>query len=63
MGGTPAQQAIAKEQAQWWTQHANLAFEFDNAPNAQIRLPSIAAMGRGHLSAPMPVRFQLMSRQ
>jgi Astacin (Peptidase family M12A) len=38
MGGTPAQQAIAKEQAQWWTQHANLAFEFDNAPNAQIRI-------------------------
>ena len=38
MGGTPAQQAIAKEQAQWWTQHANLAFEFDNAPNAEIRI-------------------------
>jgi hypothetical protein len=38
MGGTPAQQAIAKEQALWWTQHANLAFEFDNAPNAEIRI-------------------------
>lgn len=38
MGGTPAQQAIAKEQAQWWTQHANLTFEFDNAPNAEIRI-------------------------
>jgi Astacin (Peptidase family M12A)/Bacterial pre-peptidase C-terminal domain len=38
MGGTPAQQAKAKEQALWWTQHANLAFEFDNAPNAEIRI-------------------------
>ena len=38
MGGTPAQQALTKEQAQWWTQHANLTFEFDNAPNAQIRI-------------------------
>jgi hypothetical protein len=38
MGGTAAQQAIAKEQALWWTQHANLTFEFDNAPNAEIRI-------------------------
>ena len=38
MGGTPAQQALAKEQAQWWTQHANLTFVFDNAPNAEIRI-------------------------
>jgi Astacin (Peptidase family M12A)/Bacterial pre-peptidase C-terminal domain len=36
--GTPAQQAIAKEQALWWTEHANLTFEFDNAPNADIRI-------------------------
>ena len=38
MGGTPAQQALAKEQAQWWTQHANLTFVFDNAPKAEIRI-------------------------
>jgi hypothetical protein len=38
MGGTPAQQAIAQEQAKWWTDHANLTFEFDNAPNAEIRI-------------------------
>ncbi|MBA3493612.1 MAG: pre-peptidase C-terminal domain-containing protein [Gammaproteobacteria bacterium] len=38
MGGTHAQQALAKEQAQWWTQHANLTFVFDNAPNAEIRI-------------------------
>ena len=38
MGGTPAQQALAKEQAQWWTQHANLTFDFNNAPDAEIRV-------------------------
>lgn len=38
MGGTPAQQAKAKEQAQWWIPHANLSFEFNNAPDAEIRI-------------------------
>jgi hypothetical protein len=38
MGGTSAQQAIAKEQALWWTPHANLTFEFNNAPDAEIRI-------------------------
>lgn len=38
LGGTPEQQAIAKEQAQWWTQYANLTFEFNNAPDAEIRV-------------------------
>lgn len=38
MGGTTAQQALAKEQAEWWTQHANLTFVFDNAPDAAIRI-------------------------
>jgi len=38
MGGTAAQRAIVKEQAGWWTQHANLRFEFDNSPNAEIRI-------------------------
>jgi len=38
MGGTPAQQAKAKEQALWWPQHANLTFEFNNAPDAEIRI-------------------------
>lgn len=36
--GTPAQQAKAKEQALWWTQHANLHFEFNNAADAEIRI-------------------------
>ena len=38
MGGTTAQQAIAKEQAQWWTQYANLTFEFNDALDAEIRV-------------------------
>ena len=38
MGGNPAQQALAKEQALWWTQYANLTFDFNNAPDAEIRV-------------------------
>lgn len=38
IGGTAAQQAKVREQAQWWTECANLAFEFNNAPDAEIRI-------------------------
>jgi len=38
MGGTQTERAIAKEQAKWWTQHANLTFDFNNAPDAEIRI-------------------------
>ncbi|HEY7028068.1 MAG TPA: M12 family metallopeptidase [Gemmatimonadales bacterium] len=38
MGGTPTEQATARTQAAWWTQVANLKIEFDNAPNAEIRV-------------------------
>jgi hypothetical protein len=38
IGGTAAQQALVKEQALWWTEHANLHFEFNNAPDAEIRI-------------------------
>lgn len=38
MGGTSAQQAKAKEQAGWWTEHANLQFDFGNDPQAEIRI-------------------------
>jgi hypothetical protein len=38
MGGTPAQQAVVREQAGWWTQVANLKFDFHDAPNADIRI-------------------------
>lgn len=38
VAGTPAEQAVAREQAGWWTQVTNLRFEFDSAPNAEIRV-------------------------
>ncbi|MBC7705625.1 MAG: pre-peptidase C-terminal domain-containing protein [Rhodoferax sp.] len=38
IGGTAAQQAKAREQALWWTAFANLQFDFNNAPDAEIRI-------------------------
>lgn len=38
MGGSATQQNIAREQAGWWSQVANLKFEFGDAPNADIRI-------------------------
>lgn len=38
LGGTAAERRIAQEQAQWWTAHANLKFEFVDAPDAEIRV-------------------------
>ncbi|MGH7462890.1 MAG: M12 family metallopeptidase, partial [Longimicrobiales bacterium] len=38
MDGTSSEQAKAREQAQWWSQVANLTFEFGNAPDAEIRI-------------------------
>lgn len=38
LGGTPEQQAVVKEQAHWWAEHANLGFEFNNDPDAEIRV-------------------------
>ena len=38
LGGTAAQQAKAQEQALWWTNFANLTFDFNNAPDAEIRV-------------------------
>lgn len=38
MGGTPAEQAVVREQAGWWMQFANLTFDFNNAPEAEIRV-------------------------
>lgn len=45
MGGNPAQQTLVKEQAKWWTQHANLTFDFNNAPDAEIRITFDSADG------------------
>ena len=36
--GNAQQQAKAKEQALWWTNFANLHFDFNNAPDAEIRV-------------------------
>ena len=38
MSGTPPQQSKAREQAAWWSQVANLSFDFGNAPDADIRI-------------------------
>ena len=45
MGGTPDEQATAREQAGWWGQAANLKFEFNDAPNADIRIAFDAGDG------------------
>lgn len=37
-GGTSAQRTKTKEQALWWTQFANLQFEFGEAADAEIRV-------------------------
>lgn len=38
MGGTEAQRAKVKEQFSWWTQYANLQFNFNQSPQADIRI-------------------------
>lgn len=38
MGGSPSEQATAKTQAGWWAAVANLKFDFNNRPNADIRI-------------------------
>ncbi|MEZ4554114.1 MAG: M12 family metallopeptidase [Dehalococcoidia bacterium] len=37
-GGTAVEQATAEEQAAWWSEVANLRFDFGNHPNADIRI-------------------------
>ena len=36
--GSTDQRALVREQAGWWTQHANLKFAFGDAPDAEIRI-------------------------
>ncbi len=38
MGGSATERAVAREQASWWAAVANLKFQFDDAPNAHIRI-------------------------
>ena len=45
IGGTAAQKTTVREQAGWWTQHANLTFDFNDAPGADIRISFDPAIG------------------
>ena len=38
LGGAASQQTIARQQAAWWTQYANLKLDFNDAPDAEIRV-------------------------
>ena len=38
LGGTKAQKSKVREQAGWWTEHANLTFDFNDDPDAEIRI-------------------------
>jgi hypothetical protein len=38
IGGSAAQQALVRQHAVKWTEHANLVFEFGSAPNSQVRI-------------------------
>ena len=38
IGGTAAQKALVREQAGWWSAVANLGFDFNDAPGADIRI-------------------------
>ena len=54
IGGTAAQKNTVREQAGWWTQHANLTFDFNDAPGADIRITFDPALtGPGAMSAPI----------
>jgi len=45
LGGNTTQQATAREQAGWWTEHANLKFEFVDAGETEIRIAFDATDG------------------
>ena len=38
LDGKPGEQAIAREQAAWWSAVANVRFDFNDAPDAEIRI-------------------------
>jgi hypothetical protein len=38
VGGTPTEQTVARQQAEWWAEVANLKFDFNDALNAEIRI-------------------------
>ena len=38
IGGTPTEQDVARQQAEWWSQVANLQFDFNDVSNAEISI-------------------------
>ena len=49
MAGTPAEHR--RQRAGWWSQVANLKFDFNNAPDAEIRITFDPATAPGPISA------------
>ena len=45
IGGTATQKAVVEREAGWWAASANIKFEFNNAPNAEIRIAFDASDG------------------
>ena len=62
MGGTPAEQAAAREQAGWWARIANLKFDFNNAPDAEIRIGFDSQDGAWSTSVPTVAAFRATRR-
>ena len=59
LGGTTAQKNTVREQAGWWTQHANLKFDFNDAPTPRSGSASIPTTGPGAMWAPTAGAFPL----
>jgi len=38
LAGTSTEQQLVRKQAGWWTEHANLTFDFGSTPDAEIRI-------------------------
>ena len=58
IGGTPAQRATAREQAAVVDQHANLKFDFNDAPTPKFGSLSTPATAPGRTSAPTTAAFR-----
>ena len=63
LSGTPAQQAIAREQAGWWAAVANLKFDFKMRTTRRFALHSIRTTAHGPTSARIAREFRPASRR
>jgi hypothetical protein len=57
LGGTPAQRALVREQAVWWTEVANLQFVFDDSPRRRSGSRSTPPTAPGPTWAPTAAAF------